>query len=55
MNLDNKLNNLIRGQTVTPQQRHTFHLRVINKTNITFSNSENTLLEKGLNYNLHTK
>jgi len=35
--------------------KHTFHPRVINNTNITFSNSETTLLEKGLKYNLHTK
>jgi len=33
MNLDNKLNKLIREQTVTPRERHTFHPRVINNTN----------------------
>jgi hypothetical protein len=55
MNLENKLNKLIREQRVTPRERHTFHPIVINNTNITFSNSETTLLEKGLKYNLHTK
>jgi hypothetical protein len=55
VNLDNKLNKLIREQTVTPRERHTFHPRVINNTNTTFSNSETTLLERGLKYNLHTK
>jgi len=39
---------------MTPQDKHTFHPRVINNTNIPFSNSEMTLLQKGLKYNLHT-
>jgi len=46
---------LIREQTMTPRERHAFHHRVIHNTNIIFSNSETTLLEKGLKYNLHTK
>jgi hypothetical protein len=32
-----------------------FHTRLVNKTNIAFSQSERTLLEKGLKYNLHYK
>jgi hypothetical protein len=55
MNLDKKINKVIREQTVTPRERHTFHHRVINNTNVTFSNSETNLIEKGLKYNLHTK
>jgi len=39
---------------MTPQDKHTFHPRVINNINIPFSNSEMTLLQKGLKYNLHT-
>jgi hypothetical protein len=32
-----------------------FHPRVINKTDITFTNDEPTLLNKGLKYNLNHK
>jgi hypothetical protein len=49
------VNKLIRGQTITPQERHAFHPRVLNNKNITFSNNEANLLEKGHKYDLHTK
>jgi hypothetical protein len=54
-NLDKKLNKLAQEQTVTPQEKHTFHPRIINNTNITFSDNETTLLQKGPKYNLHSK
>jgi hypothetical protein len=40
---------------LTPQEKHIFHPRVIKNTNIAFSKSETTFLQKGLKYNLHTK
>jgi len=43
-NLDDKLNGLIRERTTTPRVKHTFYPRVINNTNITFSNNEITFL-----------
>jgi exonuclease III len=39
----------------TPSEKHTFHPRVINNTNITFSDTEMALLQKGPKYNLHSK
>jgi hypothetical protein len=48
-NLDKKLNRLAQIQTTTPQQRHTFHPRVTNNTNILFSQEEMILLQKDLN------
>jgi hypothetical protein len=50
-NLDNKL---AQTQTKTPTDTHTFFPRVVNKTNILFSNSELKLLEKGPKYNIHS-
>jgi hypothetical protein len=32
-----------------------FYARLVNKTNVTFTKTERTLLEKGLKYNLHYK
>ena len=40
---------------MTPQEPHTFNPRVINNTNIPFTNSETALLQKGLKYNKHSK
>jgi len=40
---------------MTTRQVHTFYPRVVNKSNIPFSETEMTLLQKGLKYNLHTK
>jgi hypothetical protein len=54
-NLDNKLNKLTKEQTTTPREKHTFHPRVINNTNITFSDNEMELLQKGPKFNLHSK
>ena len=42
-------------QTKTPQYPQRFHPRLINNTDITFTKSETTLLQKGLKYNLHSK
>jgi hypothetical protein len=49
------MNKLAQEQTATPREKHTFHPRVINNTNITFSDSETALLQKGPKYNLHFK
>ena len=54
-NLDKKLNKLIQEQTKTPKEIHTFYPRLVNSTNITFTNNEIKLLEKGLKYNLHNR
>ena len=53
--LDNKLQKLTQAQRTTPREHHTFHPRVINNTNIPFSNKEMRLLQKGLKYNIHAK
>ena len=53
--LDRKLNNLTQTQTITPKQNHTFYPRVVNNTDITFTDHELSLLQKGPKYNLHTK
>jgi hypothetical protein len=53
-NLDRKLNKLTQMQTTCPLQKHRFYPRVINNTDIPFSNCEMSLLQKGLKYNLHT-
>jgi hypothetical protein len=39
----------------TPRVHHSFHPRVVNNTDITFSNKEIELLEKGPKYNIHHK
>ena len=46
--LDKKLKKKTQTQTMTPQGPHTFYPRVINNTNIPFTNSETALLQKGL-------
>jgi len=55
LNLDRKLNHLAQTQTKTPLHKQDFHPRVINNTDITFSEQELTLLQKGPKYNLHNK
>jgi ribosomal protein L16/L10AE len=40
---------------MTPHETNTFYPGVINNTNISFSNSETALLQKGLKHNLHSK
>lgn len=52
-NLDKNLNRLVQEQRKTPKEIHTFYPRVVNNTNITFTNSEIKLLDKGPKYNLH--
>jgi hypothetical protein len=46
---------LTQAQKTTPLEQHTFYPRVVNNTNISFSNSEMRLLHKGLKYNTHAK
>ena len=53
--LNKKLQNLTLAQKEIPQQRHTFHPKVINNTEKPFSNREMALLHKGLKYNIHAK
>ena len=53
-NLD-KLRTLSQAQTIQPQQKHEFYPRVINNTNIPFTQCEITLLQKCLKCNLHIK
>jgi hypothetical protein len=53
--LNEKLNHLEKTQTTMPRRPQTFHPRLINNTDITFSKSETNLLQKGFKYNLHSK
>jgi hypothetical protein len=47
----NRVNNSINNNT----SQHTFSKRTINMTDITFTDDELHLLDKGLKYNLHKK
>jgi len=42
-------------QSITPKEPVTFYPRVVNNTDIHFTRSETTLLQKGLKYNIHEK
>ena len=53
--MDDKINKLIQNQTYKPSTNMQFYPRVVNKTNITFSDDELGLLNKGLKYNLSKK
>ena len=53
--LDTKINKLVQTQTNNPNTNIQFYPRVINKTNISFTDDELTLLNKGLKYNLSQK
>jgi hypothetical protein len=53
--LNKKLQHLSQSQTHTPLEKLTFYPRVVNNTNIAFSNNEMALLQKGPKYNLHAK
>ena len=53
--LDLKINRLVATQTEKPNTKTQFYPRVINKTNVTFTDEEMTLLNKGLKYNLNYK
>ena len=54
-NLDKKINQITKTQTTTPLKPHTFHPRVVNNTNINFTNNETALLQKGIKYNTQAK
>jgi hypothetical protein len=54
-NLDDKIKHLSHQQTHTHPPNHRFHPRVVNMTNISFSDPEMALLQKGPKYNLHNK
>ena len=53
--LDKKLHNLTMTQKTTTKHQHTSHPRVLNNTNIPFSDNEMNLFHKGLKYNIHAK
>jgi len=48
--IDEKINKLVRAQVKKPNNNTELYLRVVNKTNITFSDEELTLLIKGQKY-----
>jgi len=54
-NLNLKIQKLAQEQTIKPEKHVTFYPRVVNNTDITFTNKEITLLQKGPKYNLHNK
>jgi hypothetical protein len=41
-----KLTKLTQNQTITPREQHSLYPRIINNTNVTFSNKETILLKK---------
>jgi hypothetical protein len=51
--LNTKLTRLSQEQTRSPTEYHEFYPRVVNNSNITFTDNEYNLLNKGLKYNLH--
>jgi len=53
--MDEKIKRLIQNQTYAPKNEMNFYPRVINKTNIIFSDEELGLFNKGLIYNLGKK
>jgi hypothetical protein len=53
--LDDKLNKLTLTQNNKPNPNIQFYPRVINETEIIFSNEEMNMLNKGLKYNLSHK
>jgi hypothetical protein len=53
--LDSKLLRLSQHQTTTPQKHHPFFPRVVSNTDVTFSQTELDLLNKGPRYSLHTR
>jgi hypothetical protein len=53
--INTKLNQLMKTQTNNPDFHKQFYPRVINNTNITFTNDEMALLNNGLKYNLGHK
>jgi hypothetical protein len=53
--LHGKLHRMKTQNTNTHADNIQFYPRIINNTNITFTDDENALLQKGLKYNLHIK
>jgi len=53
--LNNKLARLAQQQTSTKTPKHSFYPRVVNMTDISFSEPKMTILQKGLKYNTHSK
>jgi predicted metal-dependent RNase len=53
--LDNKIKHLNQQQTHTQPPKQKFYPRVVNMTDISFSEPEMALLQKGPKYNLHDK
>ena len=53
--LDNKIKRLTQQQTHTHPPKKNFYPRVVNMTDISFSEPEMALLQKGPKYNLHDK
>jgi hypothetical protein len=51
--LDLKIYKLVATQTEKPKNKTQFYPRVINKSDITFTDEELTLLKKGLKYNIN--
>ena len=54
-NINQKLKKLEGTQKSSYEHRRNFYPRVVNKTNVTFTQDELTLLNKGLKYNLSYK
>ena len=53
--LDNKIKHLVKQQAHALPPKQNFHPRVMNMTDITFSETEMALLQKGPKYNIHDK
>jgi hypothetical protein len=53
--MDKKINKLVHNQMNKPDENMKFYSRVFNQTDITFSNEELAVLNKGLKYNLSNK
>jgi hypothetical protein len=53
--LDNKTNKLAQAQNQKPVTKTEFFPRVVNKTQVKFTDEEMNLLNKGLKYNLRHK
>jgi hypothetical protein len=53
--IDRKLEALEKAQTTRPKEKRQFYPQVVNITDITFSDQEMNMLQKGLKYNTHGK
>ena len=50
-----KIEKLIEQNTKNTNQKHTFYPRVINNTDIQFTPNEESIMQKGLKYNINQK